>query len=314
MNFKTIKDLNMLINKNLHNIPNDVDLIVGVPRSGLFVASLLSLYLNLPVSDVDSMLNNSIFNRGKTKIKDNWIKSIDEARKILIVEDSSLSGKSLKELRKKLEKFKYKDRVIILTIYVTDVTKKLTDMFFEICNPPRSFEWNYMHNKNVINVCFDIDGVLCVDPTEKQNDDGDCYIDFILNAPVRFVPTYTIGYLVTTRLEKYRKETEEWLNKNGIKYNKLIMLNLNSKKERQALGNHGKFKGEVYKSIKKSTLFVESNYNQAIEIARISKKTVYCVETQEVIDANISNRIKTNIKWKIKKILFKIYRFFIKKV
>ena len=61
MTFKTINDLNQLINKNIHMIPSDVDLVVGIPRSGLFVATLISLYLNLPVTDVDSLLNDSIF-------------------------------------------------------------------------------------------------------------------------------------------------------------------------------------------------------------------------------------------------------------
>lgn len=57
MNFRTINDLNNLISKNLDKIPKDIDLIVGVPRSGLFVANLIALYLNLPLTDFDSFLN-----------------------------------------------------------------------------------------------------------------------------------------------------------------------------------------------------------------------------------------------------------------
>ena len=57
MNFRTINDSNNLISKNLDKIPKDIDLIVGVPRSGLFVANLIALYLNLPLTDFDSFLN-----------------------------------------------------------------------------------------------------------------------------------------------------------------------------------------------------------------------------------------------------------------
>jgi adenine/guanine phosphoribosyltransferase-like PRPP-binding protein len=49
MNFVTYRDLNEDIIRNLHRIPNDIDVVVGVPRSGLLVASQIALYRNLPV-------------------------------------------------------------------------------------------------------------------------------------------------------------------------------------------------------------------------------------------------------------------------
>ena len=313
MKFKTINDLNLLINKNIQKIPSNVDLVVGIPRSGLFVATLISLYLNLPVTDVDSLLNDSIYKCGTTKVKDNWIKNLSEARKILVVEDSSSSGKSLMRLKEQLKNFKYKDKIVILTVYVTDLTKEYTDMYFEICNPPRIFEWNFMHTKSVENACFDIDGVLCVDPTNEENDDGEKYREFLLNAPLRIAPTYPIGCLVTTRLEKYRKETEEWLKKHNIKYKQLIMMNAASKEERIQMGNHGKFKGEVYKKQKNCNLFVESNWNQATEIAKISDKTVFCTENQEVVGNSKIYEVKNNAKYRIKIALWKIKNKIFKK-
>jgi len=95
-----------------------------------------------------------------------------------------------------------------------------------------------MHHNGLINACVDIDGVLCIDLTDKENDDVKKYIEFIRNEKSRIIPSSTIGYLVTARLEKYREDTEYWLNKVGVKYNNLIMMNLNSKRERQASGSH----------------------------------------------------------------------------
>lgn len=306
MNFKTIDDLNKLIFEKISIIPNDVDLVVGIPRSGLLVANLISLYLNLPLTDIDSLLNEKMFNCGTTKKRSNWIEEISDARKILVVEDSSISGNSLNKLRKTLENFKYKDRILVLTIYVTEETKSLTDLFFEVCNPPRIFEWNYLHTKGLEKACFDIDGVLCDDPTEEQNDDGEKYIEFIRNAPVKVVPTFAIGWLVTSRLEKYRNDTEYWLNKNGIKYNKLIMMNFKTKEERIASGSHGSFKGNNFKKIKDAQLFIESEYNQAVEIAKISGKTVFCTENCKVIDANSKIRIRNDLRYRIIRYLRKI--------
>lgn len=302
MNFKTLNDLNNTIIKNIHKI-SDVDLIVGVPRSGLFVGSILSLYLNKPLTDLDSLLDGKMFEKGITKNNSKCITKIEEAKKILIVEDSSVSGNSIKKAREKLEKFKYKEKIIFLTIYVTDETKKYTDIFFEICNPPRMFEWNFMHHNGLINACVDIDGVLCLDPTDEENDDGKKYIEFIRNAKPRIIPSSTIGYLVTSRLEKYREDTEYWLNKVGIKYNNLIMMNLNSKKERQSRGNHGIYKAKIYKKLKKTEVFIESEKKQAEEINKITKKCVFCVSNQNFYKDSYF-RLKTNeIKLKTKKYL-----------
>lgn len=282
MNFRTYEDLSRIINNNLYKIPKDIDLIVGVPRSGLMAASIIALHLNLPLTDTDSLLEGRIYNSGRTKTRENWIKKPEEARKILIVDDSSASGTALEQVRKQLKKLKYQDKLIFLIVLVTEETKDLPDMYFDICPLPRMFEWNYMHHAKLEQACVDIDGVLCQDPTEEENDDGEKYIDFISNVKPRVVPTRKIKYLVTTRLEKYRKYTEEWLNKNNIQYENLIMLDLPSKAERIKLGNHGKYKGEQYKNLSDTIIFIESNEHQAQVIANVSGKDVFCVDNSKL--------------------------------
>ena len=44
MNYRNIDDLNHCILQHLSILPRDFDLIVGVPRSGMFPANLLALY------------------------------------------------------------------------------------------------------------------------------------------------------------------------------------------------------------------------------------------------------------------------------
>ena len=56
MNYRNIRDLNNIILKKLSIIPRDFDLIVGVPRSGMLPANLLSLYLNRPYTDIHSFM------------------------------------------------------------------------------------------------------------------------------------------------------------------------------------------------------------------------------------------------------------------
>lgn len=303
MNFKTVNDLNSTIYKNIYKIPKNVDLIVGVPRSGMLVASILSLYLNVPMTDFQSMLDERIYESGRTKIKQDWISDISEAKKILIVEDSSSTGTSLIEVKEKLKSFPYLDKVCILTIFVTDETIKLTDIWFEIVPAPRMFEWNFLHHSRLDKMCFDIDGVLCEDPTPEENDDGEKYVNFIRNAPLRVVPTHKIGYLITSRLEKYRADTEYWLKKNGIQYDELIMMPYETKEERLQRGSHGKFKGENYKHIKQAYVFIESEKKQAEEISRVSGKVVFCIENQKVYTESNLVKNKESIKRTIKKII-----------
>ena len=146
------------------------------------------------------------------------------------------------------------------------------------------FQWNYLNGNWINKSCFDIDGVLCVDPTEEENDDGEKYKAFLRSAKPLFIPKFKIHTLVTSRLEKYRSETELWLKEHDVDYGNLIMLNLPSKEERIRQNAHAKFKAETYAKLKDTILFVESERNQAIEIAQITGKPCICVSSDELFD------------------------------
>jgi uncharacterized HAD superfamily protein len=147
---------------------------------------------------------------------------------------------------------------------------------------PRVFEWNLFHHSIISDACLDLDGVLCVDPTEEENDDGEKYRTFLLNAKPLFVPTLEIGHIVSARLEKYRGETEQWLRNNGIRYKKLHLLNLPSKEARIKAQAHHTHKIDIYKKTG-AMLFIESDYDQAKTIALGTGKPVICVENMEML-------------------------------
>jgi len=278
MNYRNITDLNNIILKRLNIIPRDFDLIVGVPRSGMLPANLLSLYLNRPYTDIHSFLNGHIYKAGaRSQFFD-----ISEFKKILVVDDSIASGSAMVEVKESLKHLESKFDIKYCAVYIIAGKEKMVDYFFEIVPLPRYFQWNILNHTTLEKACFDIDGVLCADPLPEQNDDGPKYIDFILNAPPLFIPGSKIGTVVTSRLEKYRKETETWLKANNIKYNDLVMLDLPDMAARQRANNHGDHKAKAYMS-KPYVLFVESEYHQAVEINRLSKKPVLCTENFEMI-------------------------------
>ena len=56
MHYRSISDMNDTIVGNLHRLPRDIDLVVGVPRSGVLAGRPCSTGANIPYSDAGSFL------------------------------------------------------------------------------------------------------------------------------------------------------------------------------------------------------------------------------------------------------------------
>ena len=278
MYYRNVSDLNKIILKRLSIIPRDFDLIVGIPRSGMLPANLLALYLNKPYTDINSFLNGHIYKAGAR----GQFFDIKDFKKILIVDDSIASGSAILKCKESLKDLASNFSISYCAIYVIPGKENLVDYYFEIVPLPRYFQWNILNHTTLEKACFDIDGVLCVDPLPEQNDDGEKYIDFILHAQPLFIPGSRIGTIVTSRLEKYRSQTETWLKANNVKYNQLVLLDLPDMEARMKANCHAEHKAKTYMS-KSYILFIESSLSQAIEINRITKKPVLCTENFEMI-------------------------------
>lgn len=170
MIYISINQMNNIIKENLNKIPNDIDLIVANPRSGLLPATIISLIKNLPICDIDSLTENRIYSYGSTK-KSNFINNINDARKILIIEDSSYSGNSINLIKNKIPK-KLKNKCLLLVLFTNEKTKNMCDIYFEVINESRIFEWNLFHHRYLNYGGVDLN-VLCennflkIKPTQK---------------------------------------------------------------------------------------------------------------------------------------------------
>ena len=275
LSYNRFQNMSFYIRKSIHSLPHDIDLVVGIPRSGMIPAYMIALFLNKPCCSITEFKNGICPENGQRSIDIS-----NNIKKILIVDDSVLSGRALK--RVKNDKCIKNMQVLYYAVFVTDISRTFVDFYGVITDKNRIFQWNYTNHSILRYSCVDIDGVLCVDPEESENDDGEAYKNFILTAKPLYVPKIKIHALVTSRLEKYRYETEVWLKNNNIEYDNLIMLNLESKEERQALHCHAQFKASIYKKDSYAKLFIESNDRQAREIARLSHKPCICVETDSL--------------------------------
>ncbi|QSR22789.1 hypothetical protein [Hyphomonas sp. KY3] len=281
MNYRSLADMYDAITMGLGRLPDNIDLIVGVPRSGLIPANFLGLLLNLPITDVEGLIEGRVMASGRTRRGAAVNKTFAEMKNVLVIDDSVFHGNSIRAVKERLDVELEGYNLTYCAVFGPKMTHPDIDIVLDAVPQPRIFQWNLFHHGLLKECCIDIDGVLCLDPTAQQNDDGNRYREFILNAIPLNRPTKPLGHLVTSRLEKYRPETEAWLEKWGIQYESLNMLDLPNKEARQKAKAHGSFKAEVYRN-KNSIMFIESEHDQAVEIARLSGKPALCIETQQM--------------------------------
>ena len=282
LNYKTYEDLSLDIKRNLYKLPINIDLVVGVPRSGMIPAYMLGLMLSKQVCSLREFISGDYKTLATHRIRLNT-----NIKNILIVDDSINSGKASLDVKHAIEesKLNQKFNITYMAVYYRDDNyKQFIDIALEKVPSPRLFQWNYLNHCFLQDAAFDIDGVLCIDPTNEENDDGPKYKNFLLNAKPLFIPQYKIPYIITSRLEQYRPETEEWLKKNNVQYDHLIMLKGYTAEERRKLNLHAKFKAEQYKNLSDIQLFIESDRKQAQEIAKLTKKICFCASTDELFN------------------------------
>lgn len=263
----------------------------------MLIASMIALARNLPIADIDGFAAGRLFGVGNTR--DQRAFNADDIRHALVVDDSSRTGSSMVEAIEKLDAVNPSTKITTCVAYGAIGLAQEIDIVMEMVPEPRVFEWNVMHHPVIERACLDIDGVLCLDPA-KNEQEGGAYERFLTNAIPLHLPEFTIGTLVTSRLEKYRAQTEDWLGQNGVRYGELCMLDLPDAASRRRLRAHAPFKAEVY-AFKESPLFVESETLQAKDIALMSGKPVLSLEDSRMFQPGVLNpsTIRHNIRSKV---------------
>jgi len=250
----------------IKQFPVRYDIVVGIPRSGLFIANIIALKLGIPLATTDNLLF------GK-KWKSKYIGD-GKCRRILLVDDSVDSGESMRVDYNKLKNRFGDCKITKAALIVTPKSKKSVDLFFKSIPQPRLFEWNLLHSKKG-SLAVDLDGVLCENPKNNLEADEKKYVKWIKNAKPYLIPAFEVDVIVSCRLEKYRAETKKWLKKNGVKYKELILWDLPSRKERQGMHISYKVKNIINY---KPDYFWESSFHEAEGIYSKTKIPTLCVD------------------------------------
>jgi orotate phosphoribosyltransferase len=282
--YRTVAQLDDAVVSWLADLPRDIDIVAGVPRSGLLVANLLALHLNIPMTDVAGLVEGRVIQAGARFKGSDPRQFLTRPRHVLVVDDSVCSGSAMRNARAQLAAAALPHRLSFAAVYMAPEARLdgHVDMYREIVSMPRVFEWNLMHGTVLSNSCMDIDGVLCIDPTNEENDDAHEYLRFLRDTPALLLPSAPVGWLVTSRLEKYRAQTEEWLARHKVRFGELRMMQYPDMAARRAARAYAQFKADIYMETG-AWLFIESDAAVAVQIAQLSGKSVFCTETREML-------------------------------
>lgn len=249
------------------------DAVIGVPRSGMVVASQMSIRLGIPLYSLGEF--GPIYLGGGLRVRRRGEST--EPKKALLVEDSTASGHSFLEAENWMDEAMQEWNVGKAAIYaVPGQIDELAEYHREL-ELPHWFEWNLLWNKWMMDqwkIGVDFDGILCPDFTPEQDDDGWRYLDAMKKARC-LVPAGTHIYaIITARLEKYRPWTEDWLRKHEITYDNLIMAPWEDAEQRKRFCL-GTYKAEHCQKLEVG-MFVESCPHQSHIIKSKRHQPVLC--------------------------------------
>lgn len=252
----------------------DVAAVCGLPRSGTLIAAMLAEWRHIHLVEWADLL----------ACREPWIKPHrrnipGREGKVLVLDDTCWTGRTMNHAKTLLNHVRGCPDILWGALYAGGKGREHVDFAgFHLPDFCHTFEWNLLQDELVKRYMVDLDGVLCEDWGKR--DTGDFlpgYLDHLENARPLYRPCYRIGCIVTARLEKYRPQTEVWLQRNGIEYGRLEMFPSNSERDRERYG-HARYKAECYRENPGFECFVESSLKQSDEIAHITGRPVLSIE------------------------------------
>ena len=246
-------------------LPESIDCVVGIPRSGLIFANVIANLRGLPLSTPASFCRGELW-QSETKALKPSIETV------LLVDDMATTGEQIRKARDLIASFKPKVKVLIACLLISPMVTPDVDRYYQLMKPFHSYftEWNFAHAafKGWGPVCTDLDGVLCFEDDEDSP---------------KIIPNFRIDSIITSRSFERRAETESWLLRNNVSYDKLFMGTRLTAKSFTASIDH---KVAVIRSLKATpVMFWESSRDQAIAIASASKVPVFSLEDRKLYRA-----------------------------
>ena len=256
-------------------LPDDIIGFCGVHRSGVAIAAAMATIRNLHYVDFEALRQNVVTWHQPIRRRFGTTPPLDG--RILVVDDTCMSGGTMRDsIKPALAGCRFP--LAFGALYYGAAGRAEIDYGFkEHFHIRQTFESNLFHDWWAHSQSFDLDGVFCSDcPSNEIDVDEPRYLEWMATVRPLVIPTRPVGQIVTGRLEKYRPQTEAWLARHGIRFNRLVMYaDAETNAERNAKHDTvPAFKARAYRRKSDSTLFVESDIHQAARIAELTGKSV----------------------------------------
>ena len=270
-----------------HNISG----VIGIPRSGIMLASVISNLLHIPLYSVAE--SGLILLSGMSKWGGGRMVDFKEREgKFLVIDDTVWHGAEMKRIKGILKKKHPEKSFIFSAIYVPEDEMRHVDFYskaFERSEVPY-LEWNFMSNVNIQETILDLDGLICNDaplPILKNHHE---YTEFInKDVPTSYVPRRLPCHCILTgRSEKYREVTERWLLKNRVLYKELHM-HPRTTGEILSLSELCEYKSNFFSS-SDAKLLVESHCGIAECVNGKTGKPTLCLPEGKIFDIKYSKK------------------------
>lgn len=285
MNFVSLEQFHHDIAAWERQLP-EFDAVCGVPRSGLIPAAHIALRRNIRMVALNELLAEPagvIARSPLRKTNPVMVYRRPHANRLLIVDDSS-SAKSVTfaGLRQQLAQ-QTSLEIAYGAVYRAGPTSQV-DHFYREVPMPRMFGWNWHRHPHLRHTMCDMDGVLCEDWNRRpeQADDPE-FLHHVHEARPLYLPAIPLRAVVTSRIERYREATVAWLQRHGVKYDRLIMHPAETPEHRRAMNDHAQRKAQAYYQDTRAILFIESDARQAATIFQITKAPVLCTDTMTML-------------------------------
>ena len=279
MIYHSFEDMADTIRRNLWKVPQDVGLIVGIPRSGMIAALMVAELMQRRCATLDDLVAGRAMSCGGR----GTMMHAGNPRRVLVIDDTVNRGRAMRKARRRLDLLSRVYDISYACVYAEGAdARDIVDIFFEDIHRDGEtmylYEWNILHHydRRMVTTMWDIDGLMCQEPPDER--DTAAYEAYLETAVPMVIPSTPIGAVVSYRLEKYRDVTERWLHGHGIEYRDLVMFQADSREQRAALSYPGRWKAHIYKKSEWAQLFVESSHDQAVRIAELSGKPCFCYE------------------------------------
>lgn len=199
VDFVTIDELAVWTREFVERLPETYDLVIGVPRSGMFVASIIATKLGRPLTTPDLFLEGRWWASRLLESPDP-----SNVHSVLLVDDSVDRGSSIEAAKEIVARCPRPTRITTAAVIAhRPDASRLVDLYGQIIPHPVIFEWNLMHAKVMTRLSASFEGVL--------------------DRPGR-IPAYPIDVVLSSADESERERIEAALLDHEVLYDELILM------------------------------------------------------------------------------------------